>query len=306
MARSRAGSQRRLAAIARRQHRLFTLEQAVACGYTHDFVWRRVRDHRWKEVEPHVYRATLAGTPTWQETLLAVVLTTNGVAGGRSAAALFGLLPPPNVPEVVIDHRIRSARHRRPGVRAVRDLTERDVVEVDGIPSTSVARSLVDLASSLGEGRVTDLVDTAIVRRLVTARRLAEAATKLWAPRRNGCAVVLRVLQTAHPELWRARNEWEARVLRHLSRLGVPDPIPNLPVHVGGRRRVIDFAWPEIKVALEFDGFVPHSNRRTFDDDRARQNDLVDDNWRVYRVTSSALRRSARGALAPVVRAVLA
>jgi hypothetical protein len=49
---------------------------------------------------------------------------------------------------------------------------------------------------------------------------------------------------------------------------------------------------------------VPHSNRRTFDDDRVRQNDLVDDDWRVFRITSTALRRSASAALAPVLRAI--
>ncbi len=154
------------------------------------------------------------------------------------------------------------------------------------------------------DDQLTDLVDAAIVRGLATPRRLARRATELWAPRRRGCAIVLRALETAHPELWRARNDWEALVLRTLRRVGAPEPKPNFPVFVGGQPRVIDFAWPEANVALEFDGFVPHSNRRTFDDDRVRQNDLVDDDWRVYRITSTALRRSASAALAPVLRAI--
>ena len=67
----------------------------------------------------------------------------------------------------------------------------------------------------------------------------------------------------------------------------------NHPVVVGGRRRVIDFAWPDHGVAVEFDGFEAHSSRRVFDDDRVRQNDLVDEGWRVYRLTATMLDRSA-------------
>ena len=67
----------------------------------------------------------------------------------------------------------------------------------------------------------------------------------------------------------------------------------------------IDFAWPDRRVAVEFDGFDFHAVRRTvFDDDRDRQNDLVDEEWRVYRLTSTALTRNMPRALAPVVRAL--
>ena len=160
------------------------------------------------------------------------------------------------------------------------------------------------LGSHVRDDVLGDLVDTAIVRRLVTPRRLAERATALWAPRRRGCAVVLRLLGDAHPELWRARNLWEARVLRVLRRARVRDPIPNHAVVVDGQRRVIDFAWPDEMVALEFDGFVPHTTRRVFDDDRVRQNLLVDAGWRIYRLTAAMIRRQPQQSNAPVVRAV--
>ena len=298
------GNARQLAAIARRQHRLFTRDQALACGYSADYRRRRVRDGTWTEVERGILRPALAGDLTWQERLMALVLATGGVAAGRSAGALFGLLPPPQSAEVVVERRVWSRRHRRPGVGAVLDLTERDIVRVDHIPATTVARTLVDLAGSTARPLATDLVDTAIVRGLVTPRRLAERATTLWSPRRRGCAVVLELLASAHPELWRARNDWEARVLRHLDSVGARRPVVNHVVVVGDARRIIDFAWSEPLVALEFDGFVPHSNRSTFDDDRERQNDLVDAGWKVFRITSTAIRRSARRALAPVLRAI--
>ncbi len=89
-------------------------------------------------------------------------------------------------------------------------------------------------------------------------------------------------------------NVWEAKVLRVVTRLGLPQPVVNHRVRVGGRVRYLDLAWPEAKVAVEFDGFVPHSTRRVFDDDRARQNDLVADGWTVFRVTASMLRDPER------------
>ena len=102
------------------------------------------------------------------------------------------------------------------------------------------------------------------------ARALGTAAT--------GCAVVLALLDDARS---RARASPQplggagaARVsrARRSRRRRCNHPV--------ARRRapsLLDFAWPDRKVAVEFDGFEPHSSRRVFDDDRARQNDLVDD-----------------------------
>jgi hypothetical protein len=59
-----------------------------------------------------------------------------------------------------------------------------------------------------------------------------------------------------------------------------------------------------VKIAVEFDGFVPHSSRRVFDDDRVRQNALVADSWRVFRLTKTALERDLESALGPILAAL--
>jgi len=97
---------------------------------------------------------------------------------------------------------------------------------------------------------------------------------------------------------------WEARVLREMRRAGFPVPQCNLPVMVGGQRRVIDFAWPESRVAVEFDGYAHHSSKRAFDDDRSRQNDFVDAGWLVFRLTATAMTINPARALAPIARAL--
>ncbi len=88
--------------------------------------------------------------------------------------------------------------------------------------------------------------------------------------------------------------------------LGLPEPRVNYRVQVGGKRRYLDLAWPDVKVAVEFDGFVPHSTRRVFDDDRVRQNHLVADRWTVFRVTKTMLDTDALGTFRPIAAVVRA
>ncbi len=95
-------------------------------------------------------------------------------------------------------------------------------------------------------------------------------------------------------------------MLRIVRRLGLPSPEVDHPVRVAGRRRYLDLAWPNAKVAVEFDGFVPHSTRRVFDDDRVRQNGLVADGWTVFRVTKSMLDADPAGTFRPIALAVVA
>jgi hypothetical protein len=59
-------------------------------------------------------------------------------------------------------------------------------------------------------------------------------------------------------------------------------------------------------VFLEFDGFLPHMGRRVFDDDRVRQNMLVQAGWLPFRVTSAMLGRDAAQHFHAVARAIQA
>jgi hypothetical protein len=87
---------------ARRQHGVFTLEQAVASGYSRATVRRRVEAGVWQELAPGAYRVALGAEADWCALTMAMVLSTGGVAYCRSALALFGLLRPPSEVEVVV------------------------------------------------------------------------------------------------------------------------------------------------------------------------------------------------------------
>ena len=248
-------SDQRLRAVARRQQGVFLLSQAVELGFTRSTIARRLERQTWEEVVPRVYRPSVSRPVDWRQRAMAVTLVTKGVASGATAGALFELVPPPDLAEVTAS---RPSRLELPAVvHTSCELPPADVTKVDGIPATTPVRTVIDLGGLLPLVVFEDVLDTAIVKRLVRVDRLAARAHELWAPRRRGCAVVLELLAMRSPELRRARNLWEAKVLRVVRELGMPEPRVNYSVQVGGKRRYLDLAWPDVKVAAEFDGFVP-------------------------------------------------
>jgi very-short-patch-repair endonuclease len=230
---------------------------------------------------------------------MARTLATGGVASGATAGALWGFVEFPRHIEVTVRREHREAGG--PGVHSSRMLEDVDVTRCDGIPVTSPTRTLIDLAALLPSARFERVLDAALVTGSVRADRLETRARALRHPRRPGCATVLRLLADRHPELAAVRSVLEAQALRSCARAGLPPPRVSYQVVTGGRIRYLDLAWPEQLVALELDGFVPHSTRAVFDDDRVRQNDLVVDGWTVLRLTATALRAAPSAAFAPVI-----
>jgi very-short-patch-repair endonuclease len=294
--------QQQLHELAERQHGSWTLGQALDCGFSRPAVRRRLASGRWQEIDTRVYRVGLPPRPDDRQALHARVLASGGVAFGRSAAALYRWMTFPPSPEVTLERAARRNSHR--GVHVTDSLPSSDRRVVDGIPSTAPVRTLIDLGALLPREHFEDLFDAVLASGVVQLGALETRARELWAPRRAGCAVVLRLIEETHPEVTRARNGWEAKVLRIVSRLRMPPPRVNHRVRVGGRTRYIDLAWPEHMLAVELDGFVAHSNRRVFDDDRLRQNDLVAAGWETYRVTWTAIAADPARACRHVIAAL--
>ncbi|MBX7160720.1 MAG: hypothetical protein K1X95_10555 [Acidimicrobiia bacterium] len=294
----------RLAIVAARQHRTFTLAQALEAGFTRDRVRRLLAIGAWLELRPRVYRLAGAGMVSSDELLMAHVLHTGGHAAGFSSAHLHRIVErAPAEPEVIIGRNAWSDRHT--GLVSVTDrLDPVDLTLVDGIPALTPVRTLLHIGGRVHPEVLGVLCDRAVTSKLVDPVRLELRARELRAPRRNGCARVLAVFADRHPDLAEARNEWEARLLHLSRRFGLPDPVPNFALRIGGRRRFLDLAWVDQLVVVEFDGYAWHSDRRTFDDDRVRQNELVAAGWQPFRLTSTALRNGELAAFEPIARVV--
>ena len=279
------------------QHGVFSLSQALAAGFSRSGVRRRVAAGRWIEVGERSFMVATGVPPTDRQVLVALTLSARAAASGRSAAALYDLLPFPSVPEVTVVRSRRSLRHDV--VHSSRALPDRDLTMVDGIPVTTAVRTVIDVAGQLSALAAEHLVDTAVARGLVSVRRLERRAQELATPRRRGCAVVLRALGEAS-DLGKVRSPLEARALRLIVRAGAPPPRVNHRVRCNGQIREIDLAWPDLRIAVEVDGFGPHRGRRAFDEDRSRQNDLVAAGWTGFRLTWTSLRDDSARALAPI------
>jgi very-short-patch-repair endonuclease len=160
-----------------------------------------------------------------------------------------------------------SHRRSRLGIVAHRTtvLHPRERHHVQGLPATSVARTLVDLAPLYGARQLAPIVDQAL--RLTSRARLTEALNRH--PRRPGTPRLRRLLDPARPsaDTW---SKAEAKLLAAIRRAHLPTPEANVPV--GGY--VADLLWREQRLIVEYDSEQYHSGPGVFHSDRARHNDL--------------------------------
>jgi very-short-patch-repair endonuclease len=289
--------------VARRrgQRGYFTTAQAEDAGLSRMELTRLVRRGLVERAAPGVYRFRIAASANWKDRLAAELLSTGGVACGLSAPALYDLIDPPPRPSVLVPRGLRTSAL---GHHSTRDLPRYDCATVEGLRTLAPVRAVLDSAHRMPTAKAVAMVERAIVRGLVNPDTLAKRAKELTHSKRPGCAVVLRILADLHPELARSRNEWEALVARRAKELCLPPPHLEYELFIDGRRYIADAAWPDQRVALEFDGRDPHMRRRVHDSDNTRRNDFTDAGWRRFGITASALKLRDDRAFRQVARAI--
>jgi very-short-patch-repair endonuclease len=197
----------------------------------------------------------------------------------HSAAALWGLQPDAGgAVDITIG---RSGSHSRPGLRVhrTRSLDAKDIRLRHGIPTTSPARTLVDLAATVTQRELQRAVDEAEVRRLARREELLASVERAGSGRR-GSAVLTQVLRReGGPAL--TRSEAEDRLLGLIAAARLPRPEVNVRV----RGHEVDLLWRDSRLIVEVDGYAFHSTRTAFERDRTRDADLQAGGLRVLRVT---------------------
>lgn len=279
--------ERRISDIARGQDALLTLAQARADGMTRWVARYRVESGRWERAHRGVYR--LAGAPrSWRQDLLAACLAAGrgAVASHRAAACLWELdAVDYGVLEISV---VRSRYHRLDGVVVHRssDLSPAAATVRHAIPVTTPARTLVDLGAVVPARIVELALDSALGRRLVTVAGLRLAVDAVARRGRSGAGVLRSLLEDRSDSARMRETALEAR-MRRLSRdYGLPRLTFQHEVR-SGQRFIgrVDFADPQLRLAIEVDGFESHSSLDAFRHDRARQNELVAARWTVLRFT---------------------
>ena len=195
-----------------------------------------------------------------------------------------------------VDVTTAASRHPRPGiaVHRVRRLGSLERSEVAGLPVTSVARTLLDLAAQLPEPRLDRLLERAERLRVLDAREIRELCDRRAG--HHGAGALRRAMARYDSAGEHARSPLEARFVRLCRAAGLPVPVLNAPV--AGFE--VDAFWPGHRLVVELDGFAVHGTRAAFERDRARDAALQAAGLRVVRFTHRQVSRDPAGAIATV------
>jgi hypothetical protein len=276
-----------LADLASRQYGLFSRAQAIASGATLGLVDRRVGAGRWLVAAPGVYG--LPGVPpSWRRDLMASCLQAGAAAvvSHEAASALHGLATFPPGPVVVMlahgDH-----QHLRIGrLRQSTDLGRHHCTTLGGIPVTTAARTLVDVAAVVRPGQLRIAVEDALAAKKCTLEDLSRCHAELRRPGKRGIGAMNLVLRSLGPGPVRSATDLERRLRKVLVDAGLPEPVRehDLPWARDTPGRV-DLAYPAARVIVEADSRRWHTRERDFEVDRRRDREAQLAGWDVYRFT---------------------
>jgi hypothetical protein len=165
----------------------------------------------------------------------------------------------------------------------VRRLDPVDVTVLEGIPVTTVARTLLDLAEVVSIRQLEHAYEDAERLRILDVRAVHDVLRRGHGRRglRPLTAVVTRITGPPEP----TRSELERRFLDLCREFAIPPPIVNALLH----GFEVDALWPDQRLVVELDGRAFHVTRAAFERDRRRDTELQLAGYRVIRVTERRL-----------------
>lgn len=279
---------RLLAKIAREQHGVFTRAQALACGIGSTTIDARLRRGVYEHLHPGVL-AFPATRSTWRRSVVACVFSIGQpvAASHLTAAHLWGMTDrQPSGVEIVCR---RHEREHRPDVTVheSKDLISDDVVIVDGIPTTSAVRTIVDLGASARLGVVARCLDMALLRQLFALEDVDAFLARVARKGRRGVGTIRPLIKERL--VWQGRTESELenffRRVVHLAGLPMPEPQFILTEPDGTFVGRFDFAYPLRRLLIELDSERYHMDPESFQRDRDKQNRAHALGFTVYRFT---------------------
>lgn len=250
--------EQKLARIAGRAHGVVTRQQLLSAGVSAKEIERRVAAEVLLVEHRGVYRVGHRASSTEARYMAAVLACGKGAAlSGKAAGHLLGLLkgaaPPPEV--------TAPSERRVPGIQT-RQSRSAEATTWRGIPVTTVARTLVDLAAVLNEDELARACHEAGVRHHTTPGAVEAVLTRR--PNVPGAAKLRRILRG---DVRVTLSKLERRFLDRLRAARLPLPETNRLA--GGRR--VDCRWPEWRLTVELDGYRYHGSRHAWELDRRRE-----------------------------------
>ena len=289
----------RAAELAARQGGVVAGWQLLDLGFGRGAIKHR---HATKRLHP-LYRGVYAwghghvdGRGRWMGAALAC--GNGAVLSHRSAAALWGIR---RTAAASIDVTVpASNRGRRKGIRVhvTRQLSTQDVARRDGIPVTSVTRTLLDLAAILSPTQLRRAFEEADRLELLDAKGLQRACDRSRG--RRGVRRLRALLAEHRGPPPPTRSDLERDFLDLCRQAELPTPTVN--GWLAGFE--VDALWSDRRLVVELDSYSFHRTRASFDRDRAKDAALQLAGYRVVRVTDRQL-NSQPDQVAARVRALL-
>jgi very-short-patch-repair endonuclease len=283
-----------LQGLTHRQHGVVTRTQLAEAGLSRARTDNLLRSGRLVRLHPGVYRCSLCESTPWTRASAAALSATAAhgsphesdrvtvAVSHRMAAVLRSYLSSDVAAGRPVDVTGRPVRRTR-GVRVhLRLLGAGDAELLKGVPVTSPARTILDLAGDVTQRDLEQTLAAAEKRLRHIRRDLAEHLVAC--PRYPGSGVLRRLLAAlaatgTAPLYLRSRAEEVAWEL--ILTLGLPKPLANHRV-LGIE---VDFHWPELRLVLEVDGFEFHGDLEAFHRDRERDRALALAGYQVLRFT---------------------
>ncbi len=260
--------------VAARQHGVITSRQLAALGVGRGALAHRIKRgllhaiHRgvylWGPPQPGLFARAQAA---------ALVCGADALLTHDGSAALHGVRPHPLGP---LDVTVPGRRVRVRGIRthdSAVPACERRLVH--GIPVSSPARALLEIAPALTPRQLADAVEQAQIKRLVTKRDIAATIERAGA--RAGVVVLRAVLD--EPAF--TRSQAERRLVALLRAARLPRPVFNAEAE----GFEVDALWRRERVVLEFDSFAFHATKAAMERDRRKTAALQRGRYVVLRTT---------------------
>ena len=279
---------RGLAELARRQHGVVARRQLGEAGFGRDAIAVRLRAGRLHRVHAGVYSVAPRPLLSRQGRWLAAVLASgaDAVLSHHTAAALWGLggYSDGSI-HVTISHKSTSTKQIRRHLSLVPE-DERAVEE--GIPVTSVHRTMFDLAATVSVDQVVAMIKEAEYLNRWDRLSLPDLLDRY--PGKRGSRKVRFALERLKEEPpGRKRSKLEERFAPFLRRHHLPLPRFNEWILLGSKRYLVDCHWPGTNRIVELDGWQGHRTRSAFRDDRERDRRLTAAGYTVTHITWNQL-----------------
>jgi Protein of unknown function (DUF559) len=251
----------RVVAVAEGRFGIVEYRRLLDLGATRSWVGRQAVAGRLHRMHQGVYSVLPPSLLRVEGRWLAAVLSCGpgAVLSHVHALALWDLRRVAATARIHVTVPTYAGRPQRAGIRIHRSMTlTPEVVTIEnGIPVTTVRRTIADVRRKVAPHVMRDVIRRAQIRQLDVGPIPGDLPPPV------------------------DRSELARRFVAVTRRHGLPDPLPEQVIGP----YTVDFLWPKRRLVVEVDGWETHGNRIAFEDDRARDVWLTTQGFRVVRFT---------------------